>query len=124
MADPLAISDPLRENRCAAEPVDLSSLATPPISHAEEVPSNEIKRCYHEWRNSAASLVRRAQDLCNRIQRRMTKVAQLRAHAGQQIISLQASPEIAAAARDAVVRRLCAGICRFVGVKKQVGALF
>jgi 2-polyprenyl-3-methyl-5-hydroxy-6-metoxy-1,4-benzoquinol methylase len=61
--------------------------------------------------------------LQKRIKRRMTKIAQLHAHASQQIISLQASPEIAAAACDAVVRRLCAGLWRFVGVKKQAGTL-
>jgi len=56
-------------------------------------------------------------ELEKRIRRRMTKVAQLYAHASQQIISLSGKPELAAEACDAVVRRLCVGLWRFIGVK-------
>jgi hypothetical protein len=52
-----------------------------------------------------------------RIRRRMTKVAQLYAHASQQIINLQSTPSVAEAACDAVVRRLCLGLWRFIGIK-------
>src|SRR5882762_900253 len=53
-----------------------------------------------------------------KIRRRMTKIAQLYAHASQQIIELQASPDLATAACDAVVRRLCIGLWRFIGRKQ------
>jgi SAM-dependent methyltransferase len=56
-------------------------------------------------------------ELEKRIRRRMTKVAQLYAHASQRIIELQSSKEISAAACDAVVRRLCLGLWRFIGIK-------
>jgi hypothetical protein len=49
--------------------------------------------------------------------RRLTKVAKLYAHASQQIINLQSSPDVAAAACDAIVRRLCLGLWRFIGIK-------
>lgn len=55
-----------------------------------------------------------------RIRRRMTtKVAQLYAHAGQQIINPQGSGNVAGAACDAVVRRLCIGLWRFTGAKSE-----
>jgi SAM-dependent methyltransferase len=57
------------------------------------------------------------------IHRRMTKVAQLYAHASQQIIDMQGDSEelkeITAAACDAVVRRLCLGLWRFIGMKDR-----
>jgi SAM-dependent methyltransferase len=56
-------------------------------------------------------------ELEKRIRRRMTKVAQLYAHASQQIINLQSTPSVAEAACDAVVRRLCLGLWRFIGIK-------
>jgi SAM-dependent methyltransferase len=56
-------------------------------------------------------------DLEKRIRRRMTKVAQLYAHASQTIIDLQNKPELAASACDSVVRRLCLGLWRFIGIK-------
>jgi 2-polyprenyl-3-methyl-5-hydroxy-6-metoxy-1,4-benzoquinol methylase len=56
-------------------------------------------------------------ELEKRIRRRMTKVAQLYAHASQHIIELQSTKEMAAAACDAVVRRLCLGLWRFIGIK-------
>jgi len=49
----------------------------------------------------------------------MTKVAQLYAHASQQIINLQGSNDLAATARDAVVGRLCLGLWRFIGIKSE-----
>jgi hypothetical protein len=49
-------------------------------------------------------------ELQKRIRRRTTKVAQLYAHASQQIINLQGSNDLAATACDAVVRRLCLGL--------------
>lgn len=56
-------------------------------------------------------------ELEKRIRRRMTKVAQLYAHASQQIIGLQSNPELLATACDSVVRRLCLGLWRFLGIK-------
>ena len=56
-------------------------------------------------------------ELQRKIRHRMMKVAQLYTHASQQIIGLQNSPEVAGAACDAVVRRLCIGLWRFLGVK-------
>ena len=58
-------------------------------------------------------------ELEKRIHRRMTRVAQLYAHASQQIIDMQNSnaKELMASACDAVVRRLCLGLWRFVGIK-------
>lgn len=56
-------------------------------------------------------------ELEKRIRHRMTKVAQLYAHASQQIISLSESPDIMAEACDSVVRRLCVGLWRLLGVK-------
>jgi len=58
-------------------------------------------------------------ELQKRIRRRMTKVAQLNAHASQQIINLQGSNDLAATARDAVVRRLCLGLWRFIRIKSE-----
>ncbi len=55
--------------------------------------------------------------LQKRVRHRMTKVAQLYAHASQQIILLQNQPELFAEACDAVVRRLCVGLWRFLGTK-------
>jgi hypothetical protein len=52
------------------------------------------------------------------IRRRMTKVAQLYAHASQTIIELQDQQELAATACDSVVRRLCLGLWRFIGIKE------
>ena len=54
-----------------------------------------------------------------RIRRRMTKVAQLYAHAGQQIINLRGSGDVAGAACDAVVRRLCIVLWRFMGSNQK-----
>jgi 2-polyprenyl-3-methyl-5-hydroxy-6-metoxy-1,4-benzoquinol methylase len=56
-------------------------------------------------------------DLAKRIRRRMTAVAALYAHASKQIASMADNPELSAAACDAVVRRLCLGLWRFIGVK-------
>ena len=56
-------------------------------------------------------------ELEKRIRRRMTKVAQLYAHASEQIISFGSSPELVSEACDAVVRRLCIGLWRFIGIK-------
>lgn len=56
-------------------------------------------------------------ELQKRIRNRMRKVAQLYSHASQQIIGLQNSPELLAMACDAVVRRLCLGLWRFIGIK-------
>jgi len=56
-------------------------------------------------------------ELERRIRRRMTKVAQLYAHASQQIIALGNQPELMAEACDSVVRRLCVGLWRFLGTK-------
>jgi hypothetical protein len=56
-------------------------------------------------------------ELEKRVRHRMTRVAQLYAHASQQIISLSASPEVMAEACDTVVRRLCLGLWRFIGIK-------
>ena len=56
-------------------------------------------------------------ELQSRIRRRMVKVAQLYAHASQQIIQLQSDPDLLAAACDSVVRRLCLGLWRFLGIK-------
>jgi hypothetical protein len=58
-------------------------------------------------------------ELEKRIQRRMTKIAQLYAHASQQIIDMQSSDakDLTANACDAVVRRLCLGLWRFIGIK-------
>ena len=58
-------------------------------------------------------------ELETRIRRRMTLVARLYAHASEQIIALQDQPEILAAACDAVVRRLCVGLWRFIGAKEK-----
>ena len=58
-------------------------------------------------------------ELQKRIRRRMTKVAQLNAHASQQIINLQGSNDLAATACDAVVCRLCLGLWRFIGIKSE-----
>jgi 2-polyprenyl-3-methyl-5-hydroxy-6-metoxy-1,4-benzoquinol methylase len=55
--------------------------------------------------------------LQKRIRHRMTKVAQLYAHASQQIIRLENQPELFAEACDSVVRRLCVGLWRFLGIK-------
>jgi len=55
--------------------------------------------------------------LARNVRRRMTKVAQLYAHASQQIIALQDQPALLAEACDSVVRRLCLGLWRFIGVK-------
>jgi 2-polyprenyl-3-methyl-5-hydroxy-6-metoxy-1,4-benzoquinol methylase len=55
--------------------------------------------------------------LQKRIRHRMTKVAQLYAHASQQIIHLENQPDLFAEACDAVVRRLCVGLWRFLGTK-------
>jgi len=57
------------------------------------------------------------QRVLKRIRRRMTKVAQLYAHASEQIISFGSSPELVSEACDAVVRRLCIGLWRFIGIK-------
>jgi hypothetical protein len=61
----------------------------------------------------------RRPELEKRIHRRMTKVAQLYAHASQQNVDMQASnaQELMADACDAVVRRLCLGLWRFIGIK-------
>jgi 2-polyprenyl-3-methyl-5-hydroxy-6-metoxy-1,4-benzoquinol methylase len=56
-------------------------------------------------------------ELEKRIRRRMTKVAQLYAHASEKIISFGDSPDLVSEACDAVVRRLCVGLWRFIGVK-------
>jgi hypothetical protein len=40
----------------------------------------------------------------------------------QQIINLQGSSDVAAAACDAVVRRLCLGLWRFIGIKSENNA--
>jgi hypothetical protein len=56
-------------------------------------------------------------EIQKRIRRRMTKVAQLYAHASRQIINLQGSNDLAATACDAVVRRLRLGLWRFIGIK-------
>ena len=61
-------------------------------------------------------------ELERRIRRRMTRVAQLYAHASEQIIALRDQPEVLAEACDAVVRRLCLGLWRFIGVKGADGA--
>ena len=55
--------------------------------------------------------------LARKVQRRMIKVARLYAHASQQIIALQNNPALLAEACDAVVRRLCLGLWRFIGIK-------
>lgn len=55
--------------------------------------------------------------LAQKIRRRMTKVAQLYAHASEQIIALRDNPALLEVACDAVVRRLCVGLWRFVGTK-------
>jgi hypothetical protein len=49
----------------------------------------------------------------------MSKVAQLYAGAGQQIINLQGLNDLAATACDAVVRRLCLVLWRFIGIKSE-----
>jgi hypothetical protein len=54
-----------------------------------------------------------------RIRRRMSKVAQLYAHARQQIINLQGSNDLVETACDAVVRRLGLGRWRFIGIKSE-----
>jgi hypothetical protein len=59
-------------------------------------------------------------ELQKRIRRRMSKVAQLYAHASQQTINLQGSNDLAATACDAVVRRLCLGLWRFIGIKSEI----
>ena len=56
-------------------------------------------------------------ELEKRVRHRMTKVAQLYAHASQQIINMKDSPELVSEACDAVVRRLCVGLWRFLGAK-------
>jgi 2-polyprenyl-3-methyl-5-hydroxy-6-metoxy-1,4-benzoquinol methylase len=58
-------------------------------------------------------------ELAKRIHRRMTKVAQLYAHASQQIINMQNTnaKDLTAEACDSVVRRLCLGLWRFIGIK-------
>jgi hypothetical protein len=58
-------------------------------------------------------------ELQKRIHHRMTKVAQLYAHASQQIINMEKSSakDLVAAACDSVVRRLCVGLWRFIGIK-------
>jgi 2-polyprenyl-3-methyl-5-hydroxy-6-metoxy-1,4-benzoquinol methylase len=56
--------------------------------------------------------------LAKRIRRRMTGVAKLYAHASHQIVALADKPELSSAACDAVVRRLCLGLWRFVGIKQ------
>jgi hypothetical protein len=63
-------------------------------------------------------------ELQKRIRRRMTKVAQLYAHASQQIINLQGSNDLAATACDAVVRRLRLGLWRFIGIKSENATAF
>lgn len=60
--------------------------------------------------------------LARRIRRRLIKVAQLYAHASQQIIALQSNPPLLAEACDAVVRRLCLGLWRFIGIKSGSAA--
>ncbi|HUI75241.1 MAG TPA: methyltransferase domain-containing protein [Candidatus Acidoferrum sp.] len=57
--------------------------------------------------------------LQKRIRLRMTRVAQLYAHASEQIIALQNRPDLLEVACDAVVRRLCLGLWRFIGIKNQ-----
>ena len=57
--------------------------------------------------------------LAKRVRRRMTAIAKLYAHASQQIVSMADKPELAGAACDAVVRRLCLGLWRFIGVKQE-----
>jgi len=54
-----------------------------------------------------------------RIRRRMSKVAQLYAHASQQIINLQGSNDLVETACGAVVRRLGLGRWRFIGIKSE-----
>src|SRR5579859_1563490 len=56
-------------------------------------------------------------ELEKRVRRRMKKVAQLYAHASERIISFRDSPDLVSEACDAVVRRLCVGLWRFLGVK-------
>jgi SAM-dependent methyltransferase len=60
--------------------------------------------------------------LAKRVRRRMIKVAQLYAHASQQIVKLADKPDLLAAACDAVVHRLCLGLWRFIGTKESVNA--
>jgi len=61
--------------------------------------------------------------LAQKIRRRMIKVAQLYAHASQQIIALQTNPPLLTQACDAVVRRLCLGLWRFIGIKSGSAGL-
>ena len=49
----------------------------------------------------------------------MSKVAQLYAHASQQIINLQGSNDLVETACGAVVRRLGLGRWRFIGIKSE-----
>jgi hypothetical protein len=58
-------------------------------------------------------------ELQARIRRRMMLVARLYAHASEQVIALQNQPELLAAACDAIVRRLCLGLWRFIGIKNE-----
>jgi len=58
-------------------------------------------------------------ELQKRIRRGMGKVAQLDAHASRQIINLQGSNDLAATACDAVVRGLCLGLWRFIGIQSE-----
>jgi 2-polyprenyl-3-methyl-5-hydroxy-6-metoxy-1,4-benzoquinol methylase len=57
-------------------------------------------------------------ELAKKIRRRMTKVAQLYAHASQQIVGMSDARQMAEAC-DAVVRRLCLGLWRFIGIKRE-----
>lgn len=58
-------------------------------------------------------------ELQARIRRRMMLVARLYSHASEQVVALQNQPELLAAACDAIVRRLCLGLWRFIGIKNE-----
>jgi|SRR6267154_2944828 len=74
-------------------------------------------QCANGWKSRSIQGLRPA--LQKRIGRGMSKIAQLYAHASQQIINLQGSNDLAATACDAVVCRLCLGLWRFIGIKSE-----